>query len=63
MDKLPLNVASDESTQDELATEEREHIQAVWEKKIRLKVDIRLCSIAGILWLVLSRVHIYVYLL
>jgi MFS family permease len=35
--------------QDAIATQERDEIEEAWEKTIRLKVDLRLCSIAGIL--------------
>lgn len=57
MSKRPSSQGSaDESTrevqddeQDAIVTGERDDLEEKWEKNIRLKVDLRLCSIAGIL--------------
>ncbi|CAO2656653.1 Nn.00g054560.m01.CDS01 [Neocucurbitaria sp. VM-36] len=47
VDEIDQEVHDDE--RDAIVTEEREMIEEKWEKKIRLKVDLRLCTIAGIL--------------
>jgi MFS family permease len=57
MTKVAASQASEESIrevhddgeQDAIIAEERDSLEEQWEKSIRLKVDLRLCSIAGIL--------------
>lgn len=57
MTKIAASQASEESVkevqddgeQDAIASHERDSLEEEWEKSIRLKVDLRLCSIAGIL--------------